>query len=229
MSKVILDAALANEYRNLFNTCVVQNIDPVRKVAERIIKEKNSYTNVMSGMKLEHHADVPWYIVGVIHQLECSGKFTCHLHNGDPLSARTMNVPAGRPVEGNPPFGWAESAIDALSMKKLPKIWNVENTLYFLEGYNGFGYRLYHPEVKTPYLWSFSNHYTMGKYKSDGKYSPTLVSKQVGAAVILKYLETIGELSFEDKNEAKKEIGSIEPKIKLPSLKDFINKWRSGR
>ena len=61
-------------------------------------------------------------------------------------------------------------------------------TLFQLEGYNGFGYRDHHPTVPSPYLWSFSNHYTRGKYVADGRFSPTAVSQQCGAAVLLKRL-----------------------------------------
>ena len=31
-------------------------------------------------------------------------------------------------------------------------------------GFNGWGYRLYHPNVKTPYLWSYTDKYSKGKY-----------------------------------------------------------------
>jgi lysozyme family protein len=56
--------------------------------------------------------------------------------------------------------------------------------LYLLEGYNGFGYR--RRGVPTPYLWSFSNIYESGKFVLDGKFDPNAVSKQCGAALMLK-------------------------------------------
>jgi hypothetical protein len=120
--------------------------------------------------------------------MEASFNFKCHLHNGDPLTARTVQVPSNRPSTGAPPFTWEDSATDALRMKKLEQIsdWSLPRTLYQLEAYNGFGYRVGHPEVLTPYLWSFSDHYKQGKYVADGKFSPTAVSKQCGAAVILR-------------------------------------------
>jgi hypothetical protein len=73
--------------------------------------------------------------------------------------------------------------------------WNLERILYELEGYNGWGYRLYHPHVKSPYLWSFSNHYTRGKYVADGTWSDTARSQQCGAAVIIKRLEQKGDIA----------------------------------
>ncbi len=44
-------------------------------------------------------------------------------------------------------------------------------TLYKIEGYNGWGYRMKHPQVYSPYLWGFSNHYQKGKYIADGTWS----------------------------------------------------------
>ena len=70
------------------------------------------------------------------------------------------------------------------------KKWTLAATLFKLEGFNGLGYRTRHPEVLSPYLWSFSNHYTKGKFVADGKFDPSAASKQCGAAVILKSLST---------------------------------------
>src|SRR4029077_17378517 len=99
---------------------------------------------------------------------------------------------------GQPPFTWEESATDALRLKKLDKVtdWNLPRTLYQLEAYNGFGYRLRHPEVLTPYLWSFSDHYTQGQYVADGTFSSTAVSKQCGAAVLLRRMAELGVIEF---------------------------------
>jgi lysozyme family protein len=97
-----------------------------------------------------------------------------------------VQVPAGRPPHGNPPFTWEASAQDAVRYQKLTKItdWSLAHALYLLEGYNGYGY-LYHGR-NSPYLWSFSNHYTKGLYVSDGKYDPEAVCRQAGSACVLK-------------------------------------------
>ena len=156
----------------------------VDQMVQRITANRARYDKVGKAL------GVPWYVVGIIHSLEASGDFTRHLHNGDPLTARTTHVPAGRPPTGKPPFTWEQSAIDALRLRGLDrwKDWSVPGTLFELEGYNGFGYRDHHPDVPSPYLWSFSNHYTRGKYVADGRFSPTAVSQQCGAAVLLKRL-----------------------------------------
>jgi hypothetical protein len=64
-----------------------------------------------------------------------------------------------------------------------------------LERYNGWGYRLYHPHVLSPYLWSGSNHYTSGRYVADGTWSETAVSQQIGAAVILRRMAECESIS----------------------------------
>lgn len=139
---------------------------------------------------VEAATGVPWEVVGVIHSLEGSLSFRTHLHNGDPLSARTKHVPRNRPLRGEPPFEWEESAIDALGFDDLTawRDWSLPGTLFKLEAFNGFGYRRASINIPSPYLWSGSDQAVPGKFVADGKFSPTAVSKQVGAAVLLRFL-----------------------------------------
>jgi len=132
---------------------------------------------------------VPWQFVAVVHMMESGQRFTRHLHNGDPLTARTVQVPKGRPPKpAMPPFTWEESARDALKMKGLDSWgqWDVAGMLFQLERFNGWGYRLYHPETLSPYLWAGTSHYRSGKYVTDGRWSPTAVSRQIGAVALLR-------------------------------------------
>jgi lysozyme family protein len=179
-----LSKGLRQNYNLLYQSLLIR---PARRAAvdqmvRRITANKARYQKVAKAIGM------PWYVVGIIHSLEAGSNFTKHLHNGDPLTARTTHVPAGRPKTGKPPFTWEASAIDALSGFRAWKDWSVPGTLFKLEGYNGFGYRDHHPTVPSPYLWSFSNHYTSGKYVADGKFAPSAVSQQCGAAVLLKRL-----------------------------------------
>ncbi len=179
-----LSENLRNEYISLFNTC---NILPTRSsvvenIINRILVNKNRYEKVVDPLS------IPWYFIAVIHNMESSLSFNGHFHNGDPLTSRTKQIPKGRPTYGNPPFTWEESADDALKYQRLDKWedWSVAGLLFKLEEYNGWGYRVRHPHVLSPYLWSFSNHYTKGKYIADGRWSETAVSQQCGAAVLLR-------------------------------------------
>lgn len=196
MPSVSLTDALRSEYENLFNSCIINSarLAAVEKSIEGIVRGDARYRAV--GDEL----GIPWFVIGVIHNMEASLNFTKHLHNGDPLKARTVHVPAGRPKNGTPPFTWEASAVDALSLRGLNKVkdWSLAGILYQIEGYNGWGYRLYHPHVFSPYLWSFSNQYISGKYIEDGTWSDTAISKQCGAAVILRRMAEKNLIGFLD-------------------------------
>lgn len=196
MVAIAFDEKLKEEYKYLYNDCVMKEeyAAEVKAIVDRIVSFITRYKVV--GL----NSRIPWAFIAVIHSMESGGRFTRHLHNGDPLSARTIHVPKGRPLKGNPPFSWEESAYDAMILRQVHKVsdWSAEGILYQIEGYNGFGYRKYHPKVLSPYLWSYSNWYTAGKYASDGTFSETLVSKQCGAAVLLKELEKRGAIRFQD-------------------------------
>jgi lysozyme family protein len=133
---------------------------------------------------------VPWYVIGIIHEMEGGLNFTTHLHNGDPLTHRTVQVPAGRPPTGMPPFQWEESAIDALTFDGLAavKLWSVERIAYQLEAYNGWGYRSRNTGVNSPYLWSATSNYVKGKFVRDGLFDPNAVSAQIGGMALLRRL-----------------------------------------
>lgn len=186
-----LTGILKQEYRKLYDSLQyrVDRIHQIEDAVDLCMKNKERYEKVVEGTK------IPWFFVAIIHHMESGCNFNTHLHNGDPLTHRTVQVPAGRPK--NPPangsvYTWEESAKDALEMKGYHQFvdWTVEWLLYRFEGYNGFGYRKF--KNNTPYLWSFSNHYLKGRYVRDGKYDPESVSQQVGAACILKLLEQKG-------------------------------------
>jgi lysozyme family protein/peptidoglycan hydrolase-like protein with peptidoglycan-binding domain len=178
--------ALKPEYAELWRRMQVRpdHAQSVDRIARRLIGLKPRYEKVAQA------TGVPWQVVAVLHNRESDADFATHLHNGDPLTARTRHVPAGRPEHGNPPFGWEESAIDALTMAPhslhLVKDWTIERASYEIEKYNGFGYRKQHPNVKSPYLWSFSNNYECGKYVADGRFDAGAVDKQCGAMPIVK-------------------------------------------
>lgn len=152
--------------------------------ARIIMRGKERYQSI------EKQTGIPWFLVGLLHMREASCNFSCHLHNGDPLTARTRHVPAGRPVRGTAPFRWEDSALDALTMAPhslhLVKEWTPERLAYESEKYNGWGY--YYHGVPSAYDWSFSDQYKAGKYIADGKWSSTHKDEQPGVMPLLKVL-----------------------------------------
>ena len=187
MSKIPYTKSLKEEYVRLYKNMEIKakKLSIVENHGKQILKYKDRYLEVGEPI------GVPWFFVGLIHTLESNRNFKSHLHNGDSLRNRTIRIPKGRPKKGKPPFTWEESAQDALQYQRLhlEKDWSLPRILYQLEAYNGWGYRLYHQHVKSPYLWSYSNHYKSGKYIRDGTFSDTAVSRQSGAAVIMRRME----------------------------------------
>ncbi len=182
--------ALYREYAALLASAVVRS-DRASQVTTGSARLKGNRVRYQA---VEADTGVPWWVIGLIHGMEASFNSDKHLHNGDPLSDRTTRVPEGRPEAGQPPFSWEESARDALAFDGLTDWpdWSIPAALYKLEKFNGWGYRKFHPEVLSPYLWSFTNHYSQGKYVADGRFSATAVSQQVGAAAILRTLVNDG-------------------------------------
>jgi lysozyme family protein len=170
------------DYQFLFNTCIINQAKYPE--IDNYVQKMN--TNQETYQAVSNAVNVPWYFIAIIHCMEGSLSFKTHLHNGDPLNARTIHVPKDRPIAGSAPFSWEDSAIDSLKLEGFTAWddWSISGILYSWEKYNGFGYRK--KGINSPYLWSYSNQYTKGKFTDDGVFDPDAVSKQCGAAVLLR-------------------------------------------
>lgn len=188
-------SAVADEYRALFSTAVIspRRIGEVDAAITRIMLHQDQYLAVEKAVtRLADGAvigTVPWYVIALIHNLECSLNFGQHLHNGDSLARPTHNDPAGRPP-GWLDFPeeqrtWLRSAVDALRYDRLDQYtdWDVARICYCFETFNGWGYRGH--GIHSPYLWAGTQHYTRGKYVRDGVYASEAVSEQIGSGVLL--------------------------------------------
>lgn len=191
--------SLVSDYVSLWETMEIKPSaqSAADNAANRIIKNRKRY-EVVSAL-----TRVPWYFIGLIHNRESSLDFNTHLHNGDPLTARTKQVPKGRPLAdpaNGKSYTWEESAVDALKQKKLHQIkdWTIDRMAYELENYNGWGYRNSSININSPYLWAKSNHYSRGKYVRDHVFSRNAVDQQMGTMVVLKCIfEKCPELNVE--------------------------------
>jgi len=181
---------LRQGYVELFQSCSIRD-EHVSDVNWCVGKLTDSDSREQYN-RVAEEACAPWYFIGIIHAMEASFDFRTHLHNGDPLKAQTVQVPSGRPLVWNPPNDWASSAIDAITFDHFADQpdWSLARTLYNWEGYNGWRSRA--RGINTPYLWSFSNHYSKGKFVADNVWDAEAVSKQCGAAVMLKALVNQG-------------------------------------
>lgn len=191
-----LTAAMRAEYEDLFRVAKITDAGSVEWAIARVKQGWPRY------LAVSNQTGVPAFVIALLHCLEASFNFGGHLHNGDPLSARTWQVPAGRPRFGSPPFTWEESAIDALTYDSaLGRTWGVAETLHFLEGFNGWGYRTgagqgTTPPHRSPYLWSMTNQYVRGKYVADGRFDSSAVSQQVGCCALLLGMAGAGISTF---------------------------------
>ena len=93
MAKVQLTEALRAEYQSLLDLCQIKKSKAVEvdQLVSTLIGNKPRYAGVGDPF------GIPWSIIAIIHNMECSQNFDEHLHNGDPLTARTIHEPRGRP------------------------------------------------------------------------------------------------------------------------------------
>lgn len=163
-------------------------LDRVTVNHEVLQQSENTALKILANIKryqfVEQLTGVPAMFIGALHHLECGGMFNKHLANGDLIHQPTINEPVGIPAGS-----WEECAIAALKLKgwtidagldwELKLLW-----LWRAEKWNGWGYRMYHPETPSPYLWSGTSESRLGKYVSDGNWDADAVSAQVGCVAI---------------------------------------------
>lgn len=131
---------------------------------------------------IEEQSGVPWPLVACLHRRESNADFDTYLGNGEPLDRVTRLVPKGR----GPFPSFEEGALDALELDGLSKVkdWRLEKILYFWEIFNGTGYDI--RGLPSPYLWAGTNIQRVGKYTSDGHWSPQAIDPQPGCCGLLK-------------------------------------------
>lgn len=171
-------ASMKQGYSNLWNTMTITRSGQVAEAARKIIAGRTIYQEV------ENQTGVPWILVGALHMRECDNNMRGCLANGELIigtGRKTRLVPRGR----GPYSDFVESAVDALKLEGFDKIkdWSIERILYSAEQFNGWGYL---GKGNSPYVWAGSNHYTGGKYVSDGVYSSSAVDPQLGVAPVIK-------------------------------------------
>ncbi len=199
MSRVVLTEELKAEYGRLFSACDirVERSAEVDALVDGLLADRDRYRAAGESV------NVPWFVVAALHNADTGRDFDAHPHNGDPLTDRTQHLPDGRPLDGEPPFAWEDSATDALRLWYLDQWqdWSIAGTLFVLEGHGGWRYRLNQPEVPSPYLWNYSTHYSQGKYITDDTWSETAVAQHCGVAVLLRRLAERGQIEFASNGE----------------------------
>jgi lysozyme family protein len=170
---------LRPEYMDLWRTMEFSANNEARadKVAGRLLSYLDRY------MGIQRLTGVPAAFIMVAHERESSGNWNTYLGNGEPLNRVTTLVPKGR----GPFKTFEEGAMDALTLEHMTGIelasWDEATLCFWLESFNGFGYRMYH-QMPSPYLWSGTNHQKIGKYTGDGHFDPTVMDSQLGGMAV---------------------------------------------
>lgn len=138
---------------------------------------------------------VPWFVIAVIHERECSQSWAGSLAQGDPWNRKSVHVPAGR----GPFKSWEDCAVDALvncaPYAARNKDWSIGGILTLLEQYNGLGYAS--RGRPSPYIWAGTDQYVSGKYVRDGVYDPNAIDQQLGCAGMLQAMVGLdGSIKF---------------------------------
>jgi lysozyme family protein len=156
-------------------------VKPIRDFSE-VAKRLSDPVAKARYQTVEKETGVPWFFIAVVHEREASQNWNTQLGQGDPLNRVSVHVPKG---EG--PFKtWEQGAIVALHdypYADRNKDWTSGSFLTLLEQYNGEGYAEH--GIPSPYIWSGTDQYHVGKYISDGVFSSHTVDVQDGCAGIL--------------------------------------------
>jgi lysozyme family protein len=166
-------------YAKLWDKAKISHPAQAEQWARKLLEPKNR--SILE--QVQNATGVPWYMVGVMLYRESSLNFGTYLGNGQSLSRRTTVVPIGRG-----PFNtFLDGAVDALAFEGMVGIkdWTIEKILYWIERFNGQGY---FSHGNSPYVWSWTDQYTSGKFVADHVYDPNFVDPQGGCAAILKSL-----------------------------------------
>ena len=164
-----------------------------------IIKEKYNIVIEAAVLRIKNRGNfykraekltgVDWRIIGILHYMESGCKASTQILNGQRWDRKTTLAPAGYGPWGS----FSESCIDAFERHPFKKDMTISEILKQMERYNGRGY--IKKGINSPYLWSFTNNYKSGKFvekkilfKYVSIYKKNLISRQVGAAVLLKEL-----------------------------------------
>jgi lysozyme family protein len=182
---------LKPRYEQLFASALIRSswLDRINQTVETMMRLRSPYYDV-----IEAQTTVPWWFTGILHYRQ-SNFGEVHLHNGDPLTNRTIREPMGRPQA--PPangllYTFIESAIDALRGKDFHTAQDrsIAAWLWRFELWNGWGYAM--RGINSEYLWNGTNHFGSGQnrgtYVADQIFDPNAESHQIGAAALLWFL-----------------------------------------
>jgi lysozyme family protein len=153
------------------------------RAAEFTAPAQKAVTNKARYQSIETRTGVSWIFIAVSHYRESTQNFSRSLAQGDPWNKVSTHVPAGR----GPFASFEDAAVDAL-VKCAPFAarntdWSIGSMLTLLEQYNGMSYA--NANRPSPYIWSGTDQYTIGKVLVDHGPIEEVVDKQLGCAGLI--------------------------------------------
>jgi lysozyme family protein len=184
-------AALSAGYTHLLATMQVTNPGLVNATAVKLLK----YVDDGYYQSVSDEDGIPQVWMATSFERESSSNFHTSPAQGDPLWERSVHVPRGlgpyiNHADSNPQHwvqAWARAAKDAYHIDRLDTVgaanWSWERACFEGELFNGFGPRGH--GINTGYLWACTNHYSRGKYVSDGVWNPNVADSQIGIVPVM--------------------------------------------
>lgn len=178
---------LKPEYDHLLDTVQLTRPDEAMAAARKVIKNSARYkeASIATG--------VPWPFIGALDLRESDCNPSRALGQGDPWNQVSVNVPRGK----GPFKSWVDAAIYYIGYDHLTDnvmTWDMPSVCWKGEKWNGLGPRNH--GIFTGYLWAGTNHYTKGKYVSDGVWDPDHVDTQLGIVPVLYQMVMIDQSTF---------------------------------
>jgi lysozyme family protein len=154
-----------------------------RAPAQKAVDNKARYQSI------EARTGVSWIFIAVSHYRESTQNFSKSLAQGDPWNKVSIHVPAGR----GPFASFEDAAVDALvncaPYAARNRDWSIGGILTLLEQYNGMSYA--NADRPSPYIWSGTDQYSIGKVVVDHGPIEEVVDKQLGCAGLIMTMTTL--------------------------------------
>lgn len=202
-----------------------------KKFAVRALSHKEAYIEVADEIKRRYNLHMPWWFIPLVHERECIrgvDNFNCNIAQGDPFNRKSKNVPYNGPFPS-----WKEAAIAAL-VGEHPHAakwtnWSAGGVATIAEQYNGLKYA--NAGRPSPYVWSGTDQYKIGKVMRDHGPIENVVDTQLGVMVSLHAMMELdpsikldGDVPGQEKTPRKAETAVVGTTMStvLASINDFV-------
>lgn len=199
------------EYETLYRDAVLRPdmSSSVAAAARRIAANRARYEPIAVA------TGVPWYVIGILHAVQCEMQFDRNLRDGVPLARSSDRAET-----------FEDAAIQALRSVGLDRIrdWSIARVAWALETWNGLGYR--REGIHSPFLWSGTTMYESGLFIAPGVFSRVTVAKTCGGMAILKMLLEIEPLAVDIDRPRPARPGWVRAEPIVPPI--ATTAWSSG-